>query len=414
MRHLALRPLALALAACADVPTGTGDDGPTNTAGATDDPASHAPTVDPAVTATCPTGTTTASGALPGSGALFLFCVPPDEVWNGSVIVYAHGYVNPFDELDIVDDVIGGLRVSEIATGGGFAFATTSYRNHGLIIFEAEQDLLRTVREFERQFGRVSGAILAAGVSEGAAVAVLAGERYPELFDGVLAVCGPIGGFREQLNHLNDFRVLFDFFFPGVIAGSPIAIPTSVVESWLSGVLQAQVLAALQTNPTNAVALFTAAGIQLPPGPPPAYVGEFTIRLLAYNVLGTGDVQERIGQPYDNTETVYLPPADNDEVGRFAAEQSALSQLKKYETDGKLRLPVVTIFNQFDPIVPLEQVSLYEQKVEAAGTGDLLTAFPGPLASPFGHCVFTLAEVQGALALLVGQVAQQTVVAARP
>jgi pimeloyl-ACP methyl ester carboxylesterase len=76
------------------------------------------------------------------------------------------------------------------------------YRNNGLIIFEGEQDLLRTVHEFERQFGHVPGAVLVAGVSEGAAVAVLAGERYPQLFDGILAACGPIGDFRGPLDHL--------------------------------------------------------------------------------------------------------------------------------------------------------------------------------------------------------------------
>ena len=403
MRRVAL--LMLAAAGCTDSPTGTTDTDLAGPAGTTADlPTPAGRPSDPVITATCPGGAAAAAGALPGSGAHFLFCVPPTSVWNRSVIVYAHGYVNPFDELGIVDDVIAGLRVSEIVTSAGYAFATTSYRNTGLIVFEAEQDLLRTVHEFERRFGSVSGNILVAGVSEGAAVAVLAGERYPRLFDGVLAACGPIGGFRTQLDHLNDFRVLFDYFFPDVISGTPIDVPDAVVQAWLAGTLQGQVLAALQADPAAAVALFAAAGITLPPGPPPAYVAEFTLRLLAYNILGTGDVQARIGQPYDNTGTIYPPPVVNAAVPRFVAEQRALSQLKKYETDGRLNIPVVTIHNPFDPIVPFQQVGLYEDKVEAAGAEALLTAYPVTLESPFGHCVFTLGEVQGALALLASQV----------
>ena len=54
------------------------------------------------------------------------------------------------------------------------------------------------------------------------------------------------------------------------------------------------------------------------------------------------------------------------------------------------------------------RVSVYEAEVEAAGAGDLLTAYPVPLASPFGHCVFTLQEVQGALTLLLTRVGQST------
>jgi pimeloyl-ACP methyl ester carboxylesterase len=402
---------ALALAACAESPTGATGADPATAGTSSDLPGSTTPAAEPTIAATCPAGTSSSAGALPGSGALFLFCVPPAPAWNGSLIVYAHGYVNPFDPLAIRDDVIGGLRVSEIVTGAGFAFATTSYRNNGLIVFEAEQDLLRLVHEFRRQLGEVPGHILAGGVSEGAAVAVLAGERHPQLFDGVLAACGPIGDFRAQLDHLNDFRVLFDFFFPNVIAGTAIDLPDAVIESWLAGPLQAQVLAALQANPAAAVALFGAAGITLPPGPPPAYVAEFTLRLLAYNILGTRDVQSRIGQPYDNTATVYPPPVDNAVVGRFTADQRALSQLKKYETDGKLQVPVVTIHNEFDPIVPFEQVAFYAAKVQAAGTGALLTPFPSPLATPFGHCVFTPTEVQGVLALLVSEVTQANLAA---
>ena len=56
----------LALAACADPPTDT-------TAGSIFAPRSPdlQPTVSPLVTAECPAGTSTASGALPGRGALY-------------------------------------------------------------------------------------------------------------------------------------------------------------------------------------------------------------------------------------------------------------------------------------------------------------------------------------------------------
>jgi hypothetical protein len=47
-------------------------------------------------------------------------------------------------------------------------------------------------------------------------------------------------------------------------------------------------------------------------------------------------------------------------------------------------------------------------RAQQAGASALLTQVPGAqLASPFGHCTFTLAEVQGAFALLASQVAAQ-------
>ena len=40
------------------------------------------------------------------------------------------------------------------------------------------------------------------------------------LFSSALAACAPIGSFRQQVNYLGDFRVLFDYYFPGVLPGS--------------------------------------------------------------------------------------------------------------------------------------------------------------------------------------------------
>jgi pimeloyl-ACP methyl ester carboxylesterase len=402
-----------ALVACADPPTGTtagSDLDPTARSAVALAPApSFEATASPLVAAECPAGTTTASGALPGSGALYLICVP--QAWNGSLIVYAHGYVNPFDPVAIQDDEVAGLKVSQIVTGLGYAFATTSYRNNGLIVFEAEQDLLRVVRTFQKLFGREDGHTIVAGVSEGALIAVLAAERHPQLFDGAFAACGPVGDFAAQLNYLNDFRVLFDFFFPGVIPGSVVAIPDAVIQAWLlplaaPGSLQALVLAALAANPVATAQLLTAAGITLPPSPPPELIGGTVLRLLNYNILGTLDAQQQLaGQPFDNADRIYPSPVDNEAVPRFEADQSALSHIEAMlETDGKLPVPVVTIHNLFDPVVPYVQEALYAAKVQQAGAATLLTQIPGAqLASPFGHCTFTLAEVQGAFALLASQ-----------
>ena len=266
-------------------------------------------------------------------------------------------------------------------------------------------------------FGTSPGATVVVGVSEGALIAALAAERNPQLFDGVFAACGPVGDFATQIDYLNDFRVLFDFFFPGVIPGSAIAIPDAVIQAWLlplgaPGSLQAVVLGSLAANPVATAQLLAAAGITLPPSPPPELIGGTVLRLLAYNILGTRDAQQQLGgQPFDNTDRIYPSPVDNEAVPRFAADQPALSHMKAMlTTDGKLSIPVVTIHNLFDPVVPYGQEALYAAKVQQAGASALLTQIPGAqLSSPFGHCTFTLAEVQGAFALLASQLAGQGV-----
>jgi hypothetical protein len=184
-----------------------------------------------------------------------------------------------------------------------------------------------------------------------------------------------------------------------------------VIQAWLlplgaPGSLQAVVLGSLAANPVATAQLLAAAGITLPPSPPPELVGGTVLRLLAYNILGTRDAQQQLGgQPFDNTDRIYPSPVDNAAVPRFAADQPALSHMKAMlTTDGKLSIPVVTIHNLFDPVVPYGQEALYAVKVQQAGASGLLTQVPGAqLSSPFGHCTFTLAEVQGAFGLLASR-----------
>lgn len=83
-------------------------------------------------------------------GALYLICVP--EQWNGDLVVYAPGYVSPFEPLRIRDDELteDGTRVSELVLSLGYAFATTSFRGNGLIVPEEwiAEDLLNLVALF--------------------------------------------------------------------------------------------------------------------------------------------------------------------------------------------------------------------------------------------------------------------------
>src|ERR1043165_4404995 len=288
-----------------------------------------------------------------------------------------------------------------------------------MIIFEAQKDLEDLVHAFQRIAGRIPGHTIAVGASEGGLVVALATERSPRLFDGTLAACGPVGDFGAQLAYLDDFRVLFDYFFPGVIPGSPIAVPDAAVEAWrlplgAPGSLRSSVLAAIASDPAATASLLTAAGVTLPPGAPPEVVGDAVLGLLNYNILGSGDAERRLGgQPYDNTTRVYPAPVDNSAVPRFTADRGALHRIQsRYDTDGRPRTPLVTLHSVFDPVVPYGQEAPYAEKAAQARAEDLLTQVPGEsLASPYGHCNFRPAEVLQAFSTLLSRIGEPEVAA---
>ena len=401
----ALLFFAAILAGCTDAPTSANPIIPTPGTNGSD--FGSVPTGTPIE---CPSGTTGASGTLPGSGALYLICVPPGfNPATGSLVVYAHGSVPPQLDLALPNDDLGGAPVADIVTGTlGFAYATTSYRENGLVVVDAEKDLQRLVAKFRELYGPIGGSTYAVGASEGGLIATLAAERHPQLFDGTLALCAPIGDFQREINYFDDFRLAFDFYFgPGTASnidlGNPIAIPPATIAAFsttISAAIAAAVLDPSNLASTNALLVAADIPLQLP-GSDPTVVAQTIVRLLAYNVLFTNRAQQVLGgQPYDNvTPTSYDRVIDGLTVPLFRADRPALSQLAaKYQTSGRLKSPLVTLFNVSDPIVPSWHETAYAAKVAAAGASEFLIAqIP---STTFGHCAFSAQEVLTAFGAL--------------
>ncbi|MGB2986749.1 MAG: hypothetical protein WBE26_12805 [Phycisphaerae bacterium] len=107
---------------------------------------------------------------LQDSGAVYRICMPDQDRWNGELVVYAHGYVDPRRPIEIPEDQLAvgdDLTLPEFANMLGFAFATTSYRTNGLAIREGLEDLVDLVDIFIETHGEPVYIYLV-GASEGA------------------------------------------------------------------------------------------------------------------------------------------------------------------------------------------------------------------------------------------------------
>jgi pimeloyl-ACP methyl ester carboxylesterase len=336
-------------------------------------------------------------------GALYRICFP--STWNGDLVLYAHGYVAPNQPLALPADQIGGQSISGTVTSLGYAFAATSYRANGLVAPEATEDLVELESTVRRLYRPDPGRSVIVGVSEGGLVATLAAERHPDLFDGALAACGPVGSFRRQLDYFEDFRVVFDYLFPGVIPGTAVDVPAAVTAGWESTYAPA-VVAALAANPARARELVNITGAPVA-GEDVGAIAVTTVGILWYNVIGSANAQTRLGgQLFDNSARVYSGSSDdgalNAGVARFTADPAALAGVGEFETTGNLSVPVVTLHTTGDPIVPFEQESLYGDKVSQAGAGSRLTQ---TAVERYGHCSFQASELLGAFSTLIDHLA---------
>lgn len=339
-------------------------------------------------------------GALAG-GARSRVCTPVAG-WNGQVVVYAHGYVPALLPIDFYNlELPDGTDLPTLIQSLGFAFATTTYRQNGLTILEGVEDVRQLVEAIPTYTGSTPTRTWMTGVSEGGLVTTLAAERYPDLFDGAYALCGPIGDFRFQINYIGDFRVLFDYFFPGVIDGSPVAIPPAVIANWPA--YEATITALVAANPSRARQLLRVAKAPYDPAVPESVV-QTTLGLLRYNVYGANDATAKLGgNPYDNRTRWYTGSSNdlllNLRVKRFSAAPAAVTAMRAYTPTGTLPVPLVTLHTTADEIVPAVHELLYLSKVHPVDRGRFL---PLPVFR-YGHCSFTATEVLLGFATLLAQ-----------
>ncbi len=334
-----------------------------------------------------------------GTNASYVVFMPQAGCYNGDVILFAHGYVpvgSPagtwLSQLYLPD----GTFLPTLVNGLGFGFAASGYSKDGLAILQGIGDT-KALEGVITGLGIPVNKYFVTGASEGGLIAAKSVENDPTYAGGV-AVCGPLGSFRKQINYFGDVRVLFDYFFPGVLPGSAININPALIAGW--GTYETAIRNAVNSRPLATLQLLNTA--QIPVGLSFSNAADSIIAALWYNVWATTDAQATLGgNPYDNIGRHYTGSFNdfllNLLVERDPASQAALSALQNYETSGLLGHPLVTLHTLADPVIPYWQETLYGSKVASTGSSSELAQIPAP---SYGHCNVTATEAEAALLAL--------------
>lgn len=346
-----------------------------------------------------------------GPGSLYAVYVP--GAWNGDVVYFVHGIIAPDQPVVLPESPLqwDGFTIVRDALGAqGYAVAYSSFSENGLAIKDAAQRTHQLRGLVASTVGGQPERSFLVGYSLGAAAALQLVERHPGQYDGALLACGMVGGTPLELQYVGDVRALFDHFYPGVLPGDVIDVPDDYRPSLDE--LTTTVVAAIAANPLGLFAI--ASTVQTPLAYAP--VGALTdptspafrslvqslVAALYYQVAGTADVVARTHghSPYDNTTVAYalgapvvpaLAPvlqamiagADAG-VERYATTPDARNYLERYYTPtGELAIPVITVHNRWDYLVPFAHEVAFGQAVAAAGSSDMLLQRAVP---DYGHC----------------------------
>jgi len=351
------------------------------------------------------------------NGAYYLIAFPQN--YNGQLVLWNHGYtLDPPAPLTQARD----LGYPALLLAEGFAVAASSYRPDaiglgGWAVADAAVDTENLRLRFIEMFG-TPDATYVVGASEGGIITAAIAERFGVAEDGTLnyngslPMCGPLAGGRRNFYGAFDLRVIYQYYcqnlprpdepqYPlwlGLAPGDTITpIELALRIHACTGIL----LPPEQRTPMQAQNLANILGVTKIPE-------NFLLIDMGYATFGMQElVQVRAGghNPVTNLDVFYTGSPDDDALNagvfRAGSDPDGLAYIRTaYDPTGEVQMPTVTIHTTGDGLVIVENERAYRETLEAAGTDrNLFQTYTSPAMD--GHCMFSLAEFEGAFHALL-------------
>lgn len=349
--------------------------------------------------------------------------------WNGTLLVYAHGYIaaaSPGLEAKFKKAGLGPDPDSVAwLLDHGYALAASLYSRQGWAVQAAVTNQVALVALFTRRIGPPRR-VIAWGSSLGGLISVGLAEQYPHRFSGALPMCGVIAGSIATFDTgLDAGYVIKTMLAPSSalqLTGSGDPARDQAILSHVIGLAQA-------TAAGRARLALAAAMINLPPDPAgetqqqrwiTAYwVPQLTLGAAQAAQLGGGNPTSNVGVTYaallqrsvDRSEVAILyrkagisltaDLAALERAARVAADPAAAAYYARYYTPtGHLTVPVLTLHDTGDPRAVVAQERVYADRVRTIGAGALLRQL---FVRRSEHCDFTAAERITALTALLSR-----------
>jgi pimeloyl-ACP methyl ester carboxylesterase len=374
---------------------------------------------------------TTQTGTL-SDGATYLIEVP--SPWNGTLLLYSHGYVSPGSSNPAQD--VGDPATRAFLLANGFALAGSSYAHTGWAIEEALLDQIAVLDAFNAMFGKPKRTI-AWGHSLGGIITAGLIQRNPRRFDAAMPMCGVLSGGVATWNQALDGAFAFKTFFN---FGGPLQL-VNITNPLGNLALSESLLAAAQATPQGRARIALAAALGDTPGwfnpasPEPAatdFASQEANQFLWFQQVDfpfifalRAELEFRAGgNPSWNTSVNYFEQFENsvnkaevialyqaaglnleddletlNHAARISANPASVEYLEQnIMFNGDLDMPVLTLHTTGDGLVANQNESAYRNTVREAGDQRLLRQV---FVHRAGHCTFTPAETLVVLGNLI-------------
>ena len=322
-------------------------------------------------------------------GAVYQIEVP--RKWNGRLVLQMHGFPEFTPEARVSPP---GIR--RYLIGHGYAWGASSFSSTSLIPGRAADETAALWDYFARKYGRPTRTYVT-GQSMGGTASHIAAERYPNRFDGAVALCGNAGNTPGLMGSADYFAA--GAYVAGVTQAEFDASPD------IGRLIRDRIRPALRDPAAHQ--RFESIMLDLTGGPRVSDREGFRLEeetnwrraqlAVAAHLAANRDTTYRLGplsavtSAEFNRAVIRLPV--NDALLRTFVEGNDIT--------GDFRIPVLMLHTTGDWQVPIDQARILQRRVDAAGKSNLLVQRVMRDAS---HCGFTSTEWEAGLEAVVAWV----------
>jgi len=373
------------------------------------------------------------AGTFTGTIGAASYLVDLPAHWNGTLLLYSHGYAAPTGGNPASD--AGDATTKAWLLENGYALAGSSYSSTGWALADAFGDQVALLGAFARKFGKPQRTI-AWGHSLGGIITAGLVQLHPELFAGALPMCGVLAGGIANWNGALDIGFATQVLLDPQLQVVDIADPGANLTRARAAVSAANATPAGKARLALIAALGYLPGWFNPLNPEPA-PGDFAAQQanqaswesfdFTYVFAFRAELEKRAGgNPSWNTGVDYLkafaaspgraeaealyrqagldPAADLARIQsspRISADPAAVAYLdRNISFNGSLQVPVLTLHTTGDGLVVVANEAAYADAVAAGPDGGMLRQL---FVHRANHCIFTPAEQIAAFQVLFGR-----------
>lgn len=323
----------------------------------------------------------TDTGAINGARYKIIF----PENWKGKLVMYAHGYEFMGAKPLQSQNPDWPKRMAPFLERG-FAVAASDYAFQGFALPQGVDDTEALRSYFIKKYGKPDSTFMV-GHSMGGGVALAMVENYGKNYNGALPLCPLASRPYLQCRKEFDMYATFNGLFPGII--TPLSVIFDLAKPYTAQNSRNMIARATEIKKA-VVAKDSALAV--------AFARRFDLKFddlpfalfFNENVL-RDNAQKAGGNPFDNTNTVYIGFPDNLEVNKKAERLPATVNpdviFKKYDRTGAINIPTLAMHTIYDQLIPVSYaITNFENMVHQQGKNQY---FAVKYTNGQGHCAFT-------------------------